>query len=263
MKIFTSLLVAFFLAFVCSIQILPPHSFSEELIAHDIQGEWVSSDFPDLEAIASRPFHYLGHGLQSVAFESEDGKYVIKFFLSKVIRFRKKIVFPFLHKEKWSRKRDVFDVLGIYDLAFRELKEETGLIGVHLSANQANLPSCIIRDWNEKEHRIDLNRVSFVLQYRCVMLNEACKKMKPADIFSALTVLLDKRSRKGFTDIRRRFNIENYGFLGTRAVMIDAGGLEYVEGIKKDPEVETQRVMKWACQRIEKRHPGFISKMNP
>ena len=90
------------------------------------------------------------------------------------------------------------------------------------------------------------------------MLDDACKIGSAEKILPAITALLEKRTRKGFTDIKRRFNVQNYGFLGSNAVMIDPGNLEYVEEIKANPKAEVDRILKWARARIEKRHPGFL-----
>lgn len=249
--LFFLLLLALF-----AIRVEWPESYSEELIAHDFQGGFASSNLPDLEEIMSRPFYFLGKGLQSIAFVSEDGRTVIKFFLNKHPCFQKKVGFFFSRKKK--EPINVLKALKNYDVAFQELREETGLIGVHLVATQTQLPRCAIRDWRGKEHRIDLNRASFVLQHKCLMLDDACKTGSAEKILAALSALLEKRARKGFTDIKRRFNVQNYGLLGANGVMIDPGNLEYVEELKANPKAEVDRILKWARARIEKRHPGFL-----
>lgn len=51
------------------------HGFSEAVY------EQVSGlDYTQLDPIFAQPFHYLGHGKQMIALESQDGQYVLKLF---------------------------------------------------------------------------------------------------------------------------------------------------------------------------------------
>ena len=240
--------------FLYNLEILKPDPFSEEFIAHDVQGDFLSSDFTGSEGVFSQSFKYLGRGQQSVAFVSDDGKYVLKFFLCKVPRFLTKIEVPF-YKRRMKRKFriNLQKALKNYDIAFRELKDETALIGVHLRSEEINIPSCKLRDWGGVECSVDLNRAVFVLQYYCDVLDEQYSKMNSEDVFARLRAFFEQRSQKGYTDLKRRFNPKNFGFRGEKIVMIDPGNLEYVESLKTSPDIEVERIIKFAKRRLEER----------
>lgn len=252
MKIFLSILAVLCFTVLYHVEILRPDPFSEEYIAHDVEGGFLNSDLSDFESIFSQPFKYLGRGQQSVAFLSKDKKYVLKFFLKKVPQFRTKIVSPFSKNKSRRKFRIRLDkALKSYEIAFQELKAETALIGVHLNAGGIHFPLCKIRDWAGLEHQVDLNRASFVLQYYCDVLAEKYSQMNQEDVFSRLRMFFEERTRKGYTDLKRRFNSKNFGFYEGKAVMIDPGNLEYVEELKASPEIEVERIMKFARRRLE------------
>lgn len=247
-----SVFAIFFFGFLFQIEILKPDPFSEAFIAHDVKEEYLNSDFMGFESIFSQPFQFLGRGQQSVAFLSSDKKYVLKFFLKKAPRFRTKIVFLYCkNKKKREFRIQLSRALKSYEWAFRDLKGETALIGIHLKAGGISLPLCTVRDWTGRAHSVDLNRASFVLQHYCDVLDEKNIQMKQRDVYPLLRTFFQERTAKGYTDFKRRFNPENFAFQNGKAVMIDPGNLEYVEALKACPEAEVDRIMKLVCSRLE------------
>lgn len=98
-------------------------------------------ELSDLKRLFQQKFTYLDCGRQCFAFRSEDGKYVLKFFKLSLRRLPDGLMYlPLPNKldqlrektvafKKSKLKRD-FDS---YVLAYNELREETGLIFVHLN----------------------------------------------------------------------------------------------------------------------------------
>ena len=56
------------------------------MLAYDIRGDYPPFECSVLESIVAAPLKYLGKGRQSIAFQSSDGQYVLKFFLLKQLR---------------------------------------------------------------------------------------------------------------------------------------------------------------------------------
>lgn len=95
----------------------------------------------------NQSYRYLGKGCQSYVFESEDGKFVIKFFKYQRFRMHSWLKFfppmPALVKyrqEKMEKKWKKLDgFVRSWKVAFEHLKEETGLVFVHLNKTEGLL----------------------------------------------------------------------------------------------------------------------------
>lgn len=245
-----------------------PDEFSLEKVAMDIEADFPSFPMPDLSQIADQPFHYLGHGGQAVAFASEDGRFVLKFFLQRSMHGKKRFPIPKpthwipshrkkrLERRKQLYRNSLFNAMKNYTVAFEKLKEKTGVIGMHLTASNESLPTIHLYDNAQKEHWIDLNRASFILQKKAVLVKEKLAQISDTEKTQALSALEDffeMRAKEGFIDIERSFMIEaNYGFLGSTPIQLDVGNIEYLEELKASPEKEIARMHgllhNWASQ---------------
>ncbi len=246
-----------FLIFGLSFRLIMSDAFSPDLLKHDVQGEFTAFNCPEIHQITSQKLHYLGEGMQAIAFVSADKKYVLKFFLKhrryKKIRLRPA---PFLQKI-WANQQnkpinlsppnDKRYVLESYDRAFKELKEETGLVAVHLSASAQDLPFCHLIGPQGQEHVVDLNRVSFVVQKYGALVKDQFSKLSLEEKKEALLHLeglLQRIAEKGFVNNGKRFNQENFALLDQKAIMIDVGNIQFSEDQKAHPQKETQRLKK-------------------
>ena len=234
-----------------------PDEFSIEKLAMDVQGDFPVYPLPDLSVIADQPFHYIGHGAQAVAFASEDGNYVLKFFLRRSMHGKKRYPIPKpthwipSHRKKRIERRkriyqeSLFKTMRNYVAAFDKLKNKTGLIAMHLVA-AGPLPEVRLFDNKQKEHRIDLSRASFVLQKKAVLVKDKFSQITEVERRQALRSLEEffaMRAKEGFIDIERSFMIEaNYGFLGSTPIQLDVGNIEYLEDLKASPEQEITRM---------------------
>ena len=229
-----------------------PTPFSPEFIAYDFQKGTFSFDCPELAEL-KEPLDYIGNGGQAIAFSAPNSPYVIKFFLAKQLSDRRWIELPSLRqflpafrlaKEKRlseQRENTLQTLSERYERAFRDLKEETGLIALHCRATMGGLPHCTIRDKKGRIYRIDLNRASFVIQKKAKPLSHLTPKERLA-AKGAIERLLEVRAIQGYTDLRRAFNQNNFGLLNGRAIMIDPGSILFSEEQKNSPEGEIQRM---------------------
>ena len=136
--------------------------------------------------------------------------------------------------------------MGNYVAAFDRLKEKTGLIAMHLKATDEPLPRIQLFDNRQEEHWIDLQRASFVLQKKAVLVKEKLAQLPELEKRQALRALEEffaMRAKEGFIDIERSFMIEaNYGFIGNTPIQLDVGNIEYLEELKAAPEKEIARM---------------------
>ena len=114
-----------------------------------------------------------------------------------------------------------------YRLAFEELKEETGLIALHLEKT-APLFATLVDKLNI-EHRIDLGQFEFMLQKRAEMVFPTLAAFRERGDHAAakraverLERLIQQRQSKGIAD--RDPNVsKNFGFVGDVPIQIDVG----------------------------------------
>lgn len=192
-----------------------------------------------LDSALSQPYSYLGKGCQAYVFESEDGHYVAKFF--KYQRFRLKPweaylpSFPFVdeyrNKKIQKKQRKLEGFLFSWVVAFNHLKNETGLIYVHLNKTN-NLKKVLpIRDKLGFEHKINLDDYQFCIQRKAELLSTALLKLRKNDdrasairlVNQVLALLLSDYS-KGFIDNDPAL-MQNTGVVEGIPIHIDIGQL--------------------------------------
>jgi len=205
-----------------------------------------------VDAQLSQTFHLIGAGSECFAFVSEDGESVIKFFKLDLLRpvFLHRGVFledysafagalsdhPLLHFNLPHRLRRLLGIrefrlqrtFSSLKLAYDELKEETGLLYLHLNPSNHLKRSLILYDACGVQHQIDLDTAKFVLQKRATPMQQhfATLKKQGAEKEAKLSVdsflqMLLSRCKKGYAD--RDVLNRNMGFIGSRAIEIDAG----------------------------------------
>jgi hypothetical protein len=165
-----------------------------------------------------QPLFFLGEGKQSVAYETADGRFVLKLFKKAVRK---------------SHKKPLDDaVLGAI-IAKTVIPEETGVIACSFGPQHTKLPVVRLLTDKGKVEKINLQDVPFVFQRKAqpfkqtLMRLVAEKKLKEAAarIDSVFTLLAACRE-KGVIDrdgsLVRNGNI---GFVENRAILVDTGKL--------------------------------------
>lgn len=206
--------------------------------------------------ICDQPFTFLGAGSECFAFLSQDQTTVIKFF--KFDLFRPVYLFRGLFFENYSSYAGTIShlnypliqrVLGMREyrigrtwnslkLSYDHLKEETGLLYLHLNPSEHLHKKITLYDPNHIAHTIDLDTTRFYMQKRATPLAKHLLQLKEekehirarACIASFCKLTLD-RCQKGFAD--RDPYMKNFGFIGDRAVELDAGSFIPDERMKE------------------------------
>jgi hypothetical protein len=202
-----------------------------------------------------QPFHYLGKGCQSYVFASEDNKYVIKFF--KYQRYR---LLPWLtyfpplpaivkyREEKMEKKWNKLDgFVQSWKVAFENLKDETGLIFVHLNKTDNLNKPLTIYDKIGMKHVVNLDQMEFCIQKKAEMLCEVLMNCKKSDdlpkaqqiVRSLLSMILSEYAR-GIADNDHAL-MQNTGVSEGKPVHIDVGQFVFNDDIKR-PEIFHQEL---------------------
>lgn len=178
-------------------------------------------------------YRYLGKGGQSYVFVSEDGSSVLKLFRSSRLNNLKLFysVFPIkvLQKKIGIQEELLKQTLKSYSIADQYLKNETGLIGVHLDhSTNLNSPLKIV-DKLGIAHTLNPNDYPFVIQEKAILvkekiaqLMEAGKLQEARSAIAHLFAMIEARKEKGIADGDPNL-IKNFGFCGDRPIQIDGG----------------------------------------
>ena len=219
-----------------------------------------------LREILSQPFHYLACGGQAFAFASHDGRYVIKFFKH---RFRKpySYLYPYLSEKKLQKsllkmRRDFTS----YKLAYEELKEESGLVYIHLNKDVPLDLTAHITDKLGISHEIPLNDVEFVLQKRAVLAYDYIDTLvqeqnlpKLRAGFAAILKGIVSRCEKGIFDEDPKIH-RNLGFIEEAPIFIDVGRFVR-DDQRKNPDIyreDLRLIMKRFRHWLEECHPELV-----
>lgn len=210
-------------------------------------------DDPWLHTILNQKFHYLGHGGQCYAFASEDGRYVLKFFkhhLRRVPWLFSNLPLPsnleyLREKKRNKRENKLIRDFSSYKLCFEKLPEETGLIFVHLNKTIGRLPSVLIADKLNIEHRIALDEVEFVIQKKATLAYTYIDQLMQANRIeeakkgvASICDLIVKRSQKGIFDEDAKIH-RNFGFVNDQAIVVDVGRLK-IDLSRQEPQIYHQ-----------------------
>ncbi len=224
------------------------------------------SSLAEIKKILSQPYRYLGKGAQSYVFASLDGLYVLKFFRHDHMR---REPWHLLLSGERRKEREVmaYDKLAkdftSYKLAFEHLKEETGLVYLHLNKTNHLQIEIPLYDKIGVRHALQLDHMEFVLQKRATLLFPALERWIDAGqasaakkALSALVHFLKTRCEKEIFDKDPDLNT-NFGFLETCPMQIDIGRFK-IDGFYSNKQVykrEIRRITDNLQQWLELRSP--------
>ncbi len=220
------------------------------------EASWEGASIPD------QPFTYLGCGAQTFAFVSQDGQTVIKFYRHHRSRHPLAFLAPLLPrlqqtiaKRQAKRAKD----FASYRLAFEKLRDETGLISIHLGKTDQIQKRLKIYDKLGIEHSVDLDQMTFLLQRKATpfyatleeWIDTGCETQAKQGI-TELISLLRSRCQKGIFDKDPDLRT-NFGFLDGHPIQFDVGRF------KNEPE----RIEAGELVRITDSLKGWLNEKAP
>ena len=225
-----------------------------------IQGWEKVASYPPLlpEAVAAleQPYRYLGRGRQCFAFVSEDGKYVLKF--PRLDRYRMPFWLRALNVSFLDRKREELAashatrekmILNSFRISWEELREQTGLLGVHMPESVSTKHLFLI-DRVGRKHEVPLEKMAFILQKKERPLLSALKTASQREkekILSAFFDLIAEWREKKVLNKDPKF-IRDIGYDGTRAYQIDIGSFYRKEGVENFLQEPAGHMREWLVQ---------------
>lgn len=190
-----------------------------------------------VKTILSQEFHYMTKGRQSYVFESEDGKYVIKFF--KYQRFKPLwhqgllSWIPHMNALNHSRNLVCQDKLErLFDgckVAYEELADLTGVVYLKLDDSPAPVSTLQIQDKVGFTHEIALNEMQFIIQHKTQSFTDAFKSLvaqnktdEAENLVLSMIALLTEEYNRGYMDLDPLI-VRNTGVLEGKALHLDIG----------------------------------------
>ena len=186
--------------------------------------------------ILSQNYSYLGRGRQCYAFASADGRYVLKFPRSdsyKLPFWLRACSFSFLDHERENclrtKQKRLDWLVNSFHLAYRQLKEETSLIYLHLDSTKS-LNTCVsLKDDLGRGYQLDLNNTVFVLQEKKPLMVpffrnclERGDREAAQAILESFMDLVANRAQKGISNKDGSFK-RNFGYDGRKVIQLDIG----------------------------------------
>ncbi|MBS0606259.1 MAG: hypothetical protein KF898_07985 [Parachlamydiales bacterium] len=211
-----------------------------------------------LSKILNQPYRYLAKGAQSYVFLSDDGKYVLKFFRIYHLQppfWVTHLRWPwFLQSYKMDKILKKLDELhkdfASYKIAHDELKEETGIVYLHLNKTDYLKQTLTFYDKIGIKHQVALDQMEFLVQKRAELVYPALAKMVESeglenakDALSQLVSLLCLRCQKGIHDKDPDLNT-NFGFIGHTPLQIDVGRFRIENGNLQEQMVDRDEIIR-------------------
>lgn len=189
--------------------------------------------------IFDQPFKYLGKGRQSFVFVSQDDKYILKFIKCQRINvsdiYAKFPLPPFLNKKRQANMAEREDRLARHftsmALAYDPLKEQTGLLFLHIEPTREVQKMVTLIDKLGFSHNVEIDTVPYALQIKAqkvgAVLGKLWKKRNIPELTKRLDQLIDLFiERASFGIINPDSSLvqrNNIGYTPTRAIYIDIG----------------------------------------
>jgi hypothetical protein len=189
-----------------------------------------------LDEILSQKFTYYSKGSQAYVLISEDKQYILKFLKQQKLHAnswlsRIPLSFNPYYQQRLFKESKARATFSACTTAFKELKEETGLIYVHINNAKDVNKKVVVFDKNGQKHIVDIDRTSFYVQKRAKLIYSRISELmhqgsveEVKTIISSVFSLMDHLGKKGVVDndpILRK----NFGLINDTAVQIDVGKL--------------------------------------
>ncbi|WP_420422319.1 hypothetical protein [Simkania sp.] len=249
-----------------------PKSITSKLAAHPQWNAAISEQDQKLALeILSQDFHYLGSGSQSFVFESQDERYVIKFFKHK--RWQLHPLYESLplpskleaKRNRWKRKKagTVNNTFLSCKASYELFQQDTGVIFVHLNRTDDLELTLRVKDRLGLTYELNLDSLQFVLQKRAIptdvyllSLREKGATEQAKKAIREMLAFTKRRAELGYSD-KDPHLIRNFGFLENQAIEIDVGGFH------KDPKKDFRYYQTFELHRIQNKLLPWLEEHYP
>jgi hypothetical protein len=194
-------------------------------------------DYAHIDALLVEPFTFLHSGGQCYAFISQDGTTVLKVFKQHHLRWWRILhtlplpgfCEPLRARQMQKMKHYSPLFLESCSIAYRDFKDQSGLIYLHLNKTRHFNRKATLIDPLGIAHTLDLDNTQFALQKKAQLCFPKFRQLLQEGnlgdakaCIDSLFALIREKERKGIKD-RDPHIRKNIGFIGNQAVEIDIG----------------------------------------
>ncbi len=208
----------------------------------------------ELKPILDQSFHFMAKGHQCYAFLSKDGKYVLKLLKWREIEpsfWVKNLPFSWAYRIKEEKERKKKHDFESYRIAYNELKEDTGLIYLHLEKTEDLNTTLCLYDAIQVRHIISADQIEFILQKKAAPFipyfeENKNDSFKMKSFLSSLCLILQNRLEKKITDSDISFEY-NMGVFEEKPLLFDIGNLTRLQDSQPSDLLQTEArlLLRW------------------
>lgn len=198
----------------------------------------------EAQRILKGPLKFLDCGRQCYVFETLDEKYVVKFLSAK--RFCNMGFIQKLNKQAFLKRTEMqAKEIDSYHIAFHELKDKSGLIGMKLGKSK-NLSHICLLDPQGRKRLINLNDAEFFIQPKASLL-----KTSYNDYLQSAKELIQYRLDKMIQDSDPRIH-RNLGIVNGNVIFLDLGSFEHTSFLSDDEkQQELDKIINYSQERLD------------
>lgn len=222
------------------------------------------------EALFNQPFFFFGKSHHAYLFLSEDHKYILKFLKNHTLSPKSALAYLPLsfnphYQDYKSKKEELAHLFAAYQTAFNELKDETGLVYMHLHPTHRLHKKITLHDKSGKTVIVDLDKTCFYVQKRAQLIYPRLSElMRSGDIQTAQTLissvfmLIEELRKKGVIDHDLAL-YKNFGVIDDKAVQLAIGKLHIDRSRKACSKEEIIHIMDPFRRWIQKNYPQLLT----
>jgi hypothetical protein len=223
-----------------------------------------------IEALFNQPFFFFGKSHHAYLFLSEDHKYILKFLKSHALAPKSALAYLPLsfnphYRDYKHKKEEQARLFTGYQTAFDELKDETGLVYMHLYITHRLNRKITLYEKNSKPLIIDLDKTCFYLQKRAQLIYPRISElMRNGDFETAQTIissvftLIEDLRKKGVIDQDLTL-YKNFGIIDDKAVQLAIGKLHIDRSRSVCSKEEIVHIMDPFRRWIQKNYPQLLA----
>lgn len=232
-------------------------------------------EYLNIQSLLAQPFSYFGKGDQCYVFLGQDKKTILKFFkheytiLPPTIKSHYFLKTPLhlLFPKMCLKERHLLPLFESSKIAYTFLKNETGLLLLHLNKTSDQFPTVEIKDAIGVSHKVELDTTEFILQSKADLLFShlentiQTKPIKEAKkLIRSIFEVISERCDKGIRNMDCMIG-RNFGFVEGRPVELDTGSFVHDETLKSQEgkSAELQRQTKKLKHWLSRKHPELYT----
>lgn len=223
-----------------------------------------------VEPLFNQPFFFFGKSHHAYLFLSEDHKYILKFLKSHTLSPKSALAHIPLsfnpHYQDYKHKKEEFARLfAAYQTAFNTLKNQTGLVYMHLYPTHRLNKKITLYEKSGKTLIVDLDKTCFYVQKRAQLIYPRISAlMRNGDIETAQTIISSVFNL--IEDLRKRGVIDhdltlckNFGIIDDKAVQLAIGKLHIDQSRNGCTKEEIIHIMDPFRRWIQKNYPQLLA----